>query len=143
AEHWPILVTRLRDGATDADFARYFEDFPRMAFGRRERFISLVAASAMTEPPSAAQRKAIADWQQSEIARGVQYNCGVAMVLTSRVVRLALTALQWLFPPRVKTMTFATFDEGYIWCVDELESVGVTVPRTVREARFDVDSRYG
>lgn len=142
-EYWPILVTRLRDGATDADYARYFRDFPQAAFSSGERFASLVDASTLTEPPSAAQRKAIADWQKTEVTRGVVYNVGIAMVLTSRVVRGALTALHWLFPPPVQTVSVATFDEGYSWCVDALERDGVVLPSLVRDARFDVRANYG
>jgi hypothetical protein len=55
------------------------------------------------------------------------------MIFTNRVVRGALTALHWLFPPPTVTVTFGTRLEAYDWCIERLEETGVPVPQSVRE----------
>jgi hypothetical protein len=132
-EHWPIVVTTLGNGATDADYDVYFAEFRAKVLNRRQKFTSLVDVSGVTEAPSAAQRKKIADWQKAEEEVGSRYNVGIAMIFTSRVVRGALTALHWLFPPPTVTVTFGTRLEAYEWCIERLEETGVPIPPSVRD----------
>jgi hypothetical protein len=132
-EHWPIVVTTLTNGATDQDYDAYFAAFGSKVLNRRQKFTSLVDVSGVSEPPTAAQRKKIADWQKAEVEIGTRYNVGIAMIFTSRVVRGALTALHWLFPPPTITVTFGTRLEAYDWCIERLDETGVPVPSNVRE----------
>lgn len=131
-EYWPVVITTLQDGATDDDYDRYFADFRTNVLERRQRFASLVDASGVHVPPTAAQRKKIADWEKAESERGSRYNVGIAMVFTSRVVRGGLTALHWLFPPPTPTVTFGTRAEALVWCIEQLDDAGVDIPPSVR-----------
>jgi hypothetical protein len=131
-EQWPLAITTLGNGVKDADYVAYFARFEAMVLARGHRFASLVDGSSATEAPTPAQRKMIAEWQQRQLALGSALNVGVAMVLPSRVVRGALTALHWLFPPPTPTVALATFDEGYEWCIGRLEASDVPVAHLAR-----------
>lgn len=131
-EHWPIVVTTLEDGAADADYERYFQRFESLVLGRGQRFASLVDGSRATAPPSAAQRKMIADWEKAQLDRGVKFNVGVAMALSNPLVRGGLTALHWLFPPPTPTVVLPTFDEAYDWCVGRLAAHDIPTAHLAR-----------
>ncbi len=124
-ENWPLVETTLRDGATDADYLAYFAKFEAQVLARRQRFASLVDGSTATHPPTAQQRKLIADWEKSQLERGVAFNVGVAMVLTNRIVRGGLTALHWLFPPPTPTVALGSYDEAFEWCLARLREYDV------------------
>ncbi|MBC7173467.1 MAG: hypothetical protein H5U40_13590, partial [Polyangiaceae bacterium] len=126
-EQWPLVITTMHDGVTDADYEAYFAEFEARVLSRGSHFASLVDASRLTEPPTAAQRKKIADWQEAELERGTQFNVCVAMVLTNRIVRGALTALHWVFPPPTPTTAISTYDEAHAWCLSRLERAGVPI----------------
>jgi hypothetical protein len=131
-QHWPIVVTVVRNGASEEEYERYFIEFGRKVLDREQHFTSLCDSSSLSEPPGAAQRRKIAEWEIRESERGVRLNLGIAMVFTSRIARGALTALHWLVPPRTPTVVLATREEGFEWCLGKLDAARIAVPQSVR-----------
>lgn len=106
------MVTTLSGELTDSEITAYCSDFEHSVLARRRPFASLVNTTRMTAGPTARQRKALADWQTATQEIGNRYNVGIAMALSSSLIRGALTAMNWMFPPQVKTEVFSTEAEA-------------------------------
>src|SRR5699024_5762891 len=112
-EHWPIVITTLFDGMTDADCDAYIAEIHSKVITREEPIVCITDCSNLSRPPGAAQRKKLADWQKELVRQGHFYEIGTVTILNNPLVRGALTALHWLFPPRTPNPTVATWGEAY------------------------------
>ena len=97
------MITTLAGEVSDDELERYCADFESDVLARRQRFVSLVDTTRMTAAPTARQRRSLADWQIKTQDVGNRYNLGIAMVVSSALIRGAMTAMNWLFPPKVRT----------------------------------------
>lgn len=129
------MVTTLSGELTDADIEAYCADFEQSVLARRRRFASLVNTTRMTAAPTARQRKALADWQTATQEIGNLYNVGIAMVLSSGLIRGALTAMNWLFPPKVKTEVFSTEAEANAYLTRVLATFDLAPGPAVEQRR--------
>lgn len=99
----------------EEETSAYLADFLTRVVARDQPFVSLVDARRLTSAPSAKVRRTIADWENLNAERGSRFNRGVVVVTESALVRGAMTALQWLSPPRVPTTYEATIEAGESW----------------------------
>jgi hypothetical protein len=116
---WPLFVT-IAPARFDADdIHAYIADVSAL-YGRKERFATLVDTTAIEDLPGAAARRALADWQNATIDQIKAYNVCTATVLSSALVRGAMTAMHWLFRPPNEQVAVPTIHAGFELCVDRL-----------------------
>ncbi len=128
-QSWPLVVTTIVGDLDEASLREYLDNFLAKVIGRGEPFASIVDARRMDSAPSAKVRRIIADWEIINGAAGERVNVGIAIVTTSMLVRGAMTAIQWVSPPRVPTTYEATLDAALIWARARLHERGVQLPR--------------
>ena len=124
---WPIVLTTVDGDLDERELVPYFAEFQSRVLARAQLFSSIVDATRITSAPSARVRKLVADWEIEHGAVGEKYNVGVAIVTTSALVRGAMTAIQWISPPRVPTTYEATVPAAISWAESHLRQRGVLV----------------
>lgn len=122
-EHWPLAVATFSDGFADDDYDAMFAHFNE-AFARRERFVTLNDVRAQKSMPNAKQRARVAEWTRKIEPLIAQYSLGYAIVVLSPIARGALTAIDWLNPPKCPQAYFGTMTAACDWCIDRLRSGG-------------------
>ena len=103
-------------------------------YAKKERFATLVETSGIRAMPDAATRKRLADWQNATRGDIGRYNVMTATVVSSTLVRGAMTAMNWVFRPPNPQLAVASFDEGLDACVRGLQADGVRLPPTLGRA---------
>lgn len=131
-DYWPMVITVLPEEVTEAALVPYFNSFLSSVLGKREKFVSVVDAMAVSHAPSARVRQRIAEWEDLHMDLGVQYNLGIAIATSSVLVRGAMTAIHWVVPPRVPTTFEPTVSDAVDWAVKRLEHEGIRLPPLVR-----------
>lgn len=117
---WPLFVTIVPSRFDADDLQAYIAEVNKL-YARKQRFATLVDTTAVIELPGAAARRILAEWQNSTIEQIRHYNVCTATVLSSTLVRGAMTAMHWLFKPPNEQVAVATLAEGFDFCVDRLE----------------------
>jgi hypothetical protein len=120
-ECWPLAVATFGDAFADADYDAMFAQFD-VAFARRERFVTLNDVRAQKSMPSAKHRARVAEWTRSVEPLIRQYSLGYALVVLSPIARGALTAIDWLNPPKCPQAYFAAMPAACDWCIERLRS---------------------
>ena len=129
---WPLFITVMPAAFDLRDVDVYIAEVDAL-YARRERFATLVDASPLTALPGAHERRRLADWQNATIAQIKRYNAFTATVITSPLMRGAMTAMSWIFTPPNEQVVVATFAEGFRRCIDELRADGHPAPRAFEE----------
>lgn len=73
-----------------------------------------------TSGPSAIQRQLMADWMKENELLIKNRSAGTAFVISSALIRGALTAILWLQPMSTEHTVVATPEEAYRWCEEQL-----------------------
>jgi hypothetical protein len=123
-EQWPLVVTTMVNDISDAEYETYLSDFEARVIARREPFASLVDASRQTKAPTATQRQRLVTWQRENAPISIPYVVCVAMVIDNAIVRGAMTALHWVFPPQSPTKIVARYEDALAYCVESLRAAG-------------------
>lgn len=116
---WPLFVTIVPARFDTEDLRLYIAEVTRL-YERKERFATLVDTTALAELPGAAARRVLADWQNDTVEQIRTYNVCTATVLSSALVRGAMTAMHWLFKPPNEQVAVPTLAEGFDFCVARL-----------------------
>jgi len=134
---WPLFITVVPATFDAGDVEAYIVEVETL-YRRGERFASLVDTSALSSLPGAAERRRLADWQNSTKDAIKRYNVFTAIVVRSPVMRSALTAMNWVFRPPNEQVVVSSFADGFVRCIDKLRADGHPVPpefeRVAREA---------
>jgi hypothetical protein len=125
---FPIVVMTVSGRVTPADLQHMMDRYDAL-LAEGERYFNVVIQEAGADGFDAVQRKQIADWQRSREARVKEVNVGSAIVLTSALMRGALTALEWLAPPPTPQRSFSTREEAMEWARASLRQAGIEPPR--------------
>ena len=88
----------------------------------------MVDTTGMTAAPTARQRRSLADWQIKTQDIGNRYNLGIAMVVSSALIRGAMTAMNWLFPPKVRTEVLSEWGPAVAHLEQVLASHNMAIP---------------
>jgi L-amino acid N-acyltransferase YncA len=107
---------------------------------RKIRYFSITDARGASEVPSAQTRKAIGQAAAKLEARSEGYALGTAVVIESRVIRGALTAIQWVAQPRHPMRYCGTMQEAVDYAIGELERNGVEITPAIRTYRRSLDA---
>lgn len=101
---------------TDASWKAYLADLEH-CLAKAHGPVVLITFVQGLSPPSAAQRKALADLTQREAAKKVTHHC---FITRSRVIQLTLTALDWLVKKHYQEKAFVNAMEGLRWVGSQL-----------------------
>ncbi len=133
---FPIVIVRFAETPmTDDEMHYMFAQWEKLFATAPTRYAVLLDSGRITtQMMTAAQRRAISEWEQRHAAETRRCNVGVAVLLQSSVVRGIYTAIRWLFPGVTPETSVATLDEGFDVCIKRLETAGIAVPMKVRVA---------
>lgn len=123
---WPLLVVRFTGTSTDAEFDGYLARLGSFVARRQDFALILDASRAGATPPL--HRKKQAEFMAREEVRLRKHSAGTAFVITSALVRGALTAIFWLQPMPSEHTIASTYEEAEQWAVQQLRRRGVEVP---------------
>lgn len=130
---WPVVQITFTDAQNDDHFMWVLQQFERL-FARRSRYLFLLDAMKATKIPSASARHAIGKWQNDHEADSRMWCAGGVILVSSALVRGAVTAMSWVHKPPVKQYFPATRKEGVDWCIKTAEEAGLTVSAAARLA---------
>lgn len=133
--HFPLVEVVARDGHRDADWAWLLQRYERL-FAQRLRYAHLVDARFMTKPMEPTARKLITQWMAENIKNTALWNVGTSVVMSSGIIRGALTALTWFVHQPVPMQYPATYSEALDWCVARLDAEGIVVPQAIRKRQL-------
>ena len=122
----PLVVFTIHGDMSVDDIDAMFASW-REVFARKERFVSLSDARGAKSMPSAKERARVAEGIRSIEALSVQYSLGNATIVSSPLLRGAMTAIEWVQKPKVPSAYFGSLIEGCDWCVGRLRGVGLAV----------------
>ncbi|MCB9598662.1 MAG: hypothetical protein H6719_38460, partial [Sandaracinaceae bacterium] len=128
-EYFPLVYVIAADADTEAWAAAM--DQIEAIYRRREPFVHLSDTSAVRSVPSPKLRKLLADRALDMRPLVKEYSLGDARVVTSNLVRGAMTAISWIYTHPAPLKHFGTLGEGIDWCVEQLEQADVRVPEKV------------
>jgi hypothetical protein len=123
---YPLVVVTFLGGLTDEAFDEYLRQMSGLLTRRSKNVTLLDARDA--ESPSAKQRQKQAEWLKANREALKEYSLGTAFVISSAMVRGALTAILWMTPMPAAHAVVGTFDEGERWAYDQLMKAGVVLP---------------
>jgi hypothetical protein len=123
----PLVVIRFEGAPSDDEFVRYLDDVAREVFALDRPHGMVIDAARMTSM-SAKQRRMQADWMEKHDASVRRNSVGNAMVITSPLIRGALTAILWIRPMPGEHVVVSTFAEAERWIIEKLRARGLRVP---------------
>ncbi len=125
-ELMPLVVTTVFEGYGPDDLERMFDDW-REVFARKERFVALCDLGRVRAMPDAKQRARTAALTKSIEADSMRYSLGTAMVVSNPIARGAMTAIDWINPPKIPQKYAGTLGEGCDWCIERLRAAELRV----------------
>jgi hypothetical protein len=120
---WPLLITRFDGMATDAHYEEHFARGLAL-LERGEQYVSVVDLSNMATP-TVAQRQRQAAWLKEHTGLMRERVLGCALVITSPIIRLALSAVLHLRPLPVPYVVVPDMASGMEWALVQLEQAGL------------------
>jgi hypothetical protein len=128
---WPVVQITFANAESDEHFMWVLTQFEGL-FARRSRYLFLIDATKATKIPSAAARHAIGKWQNDHQEDSKRWCAGGVILVSSALVRGAVTAMSWVHKPLVKQYFPPTRREGVEWCIKTAEEAGLTVSAAAR-----------
>ena len=124
--HWPLLINRLVGEASNQEFDAYLAQSTRfMARGQPHVFV-VDMSGVGSMPPE--QRQRLAEWSRQHDALMQRTVLGAAYIVSSSVVRLALSVVLHLRRPSYPYVIVSREDQALEWAVKRLEDVGMHAP---------------
>lgn len=130
---FPLVVIRYVGSTSDQEFEQYLSQMEELVLARRATNAVILDASK-ADAASATQRRMQAEWMKAHETTLRRYSVGNAFVITSTVVRGALTAIFWLQPPAVPSDVFSTYAAAEAWALERLAAAGAAIPGLRRAA---------
>jgi hypothetical protein len=128
---WPVIQIAFTDAKNDEHFIWVLRQFEGL-FTRREKYLFLIDATKATKIPSAGARHAIGKWQNDHQTDSKRWCAGGVILVSSALVRGAVTAMSWVHKPPVPQHFPPTRKEGVEWCIKTAEEAGLTVSAAAR-----------
>jgi len=122
----PLIVIAFTGTASDEDFDAYLARMDLIVERRRPNVMIFDARKA--ERPGPAQRHLQSAWMKKHDDLLRRHSLGCAFVLSSAVVRGALTAIFWVQPAAMPTLVTGNMAEATAWCLAKLGEKGVAAP---------------
>jgi hypothetical protein len=134
---WPVLRIGLLDG-NDERFMWLLQQFEGL-FKRQQRYVLFIDTTALSTIPAGSVRHSITKWQNEHKAETKQWCPGSAILISSRLVRGALTAMNWVQEPVIQHCYPATRREGLDWCIATVDAAGMSLSASARELLQSAD----
>ncbi|MFO0692800.1 MAG: hypothetical protein U0230_04540 [Polyangiales bacterium] len=125
--HFPLVVSVMPPRIDVPMMSEYVERIDAI-YRRGERFATLVDTSRMEAIPTSADRAFLAEWQNRTVELITRHNVINVTVVQSVLMRGALSAMNWIFPPPNEQLVVADFDEGFRICLDRLRRESASLP---------------
>ena len=120
---WPLLISRFHGRVSDVEYEAYLER--GAAYLRRgELYVSILDMQSLSLP-TAPQRQRQLEWMRSQAHALREQLLGCAFVITSPVIRLALSTLFHLMPLPTPYVAVGDVAGGLRWAVIQLEQAGL------------------
>lgn len=119
---YPLLRLHAYGESTDRDVAERIA-FVHRHLERREP-IALIFDSSQSRPLTASQRRQWTDWLSAHDVLIRRYAVGVAIVVTSTLVRGVFTAVFWLWKPPMPYTIVGTVRDAETWTRERLAASG-------------------
>jgi hypothetical protein len=120
---WPLLVVRFTGVPATAQVAAYLEQLTRY-LERSEPYATLLDTREMTGTGPSEQRHLQVEWMKRHEARLEALSLGCAFVVTSPLVRLAVSVVFFLKPTRRPYLVTGNLPEAAAWTASILEQSG-------------------
>lgn len=141
--YWPIIVMTLTDAMDYDAYAKLFADYERImksavtrasaGTDRSGMNITLSDLSVVRSRPDAKTRALAAQKSQLWQPLMQRYSLGDVRVVTSALVRGAMTAVSWIYQHPLPLKYCATFPDGVNWCVEQLDLAGVPLSEGTKQ----------
>jgi len=115
---FPLLRVRFGPEWTQQQFDDYLGWY--LARLRRRQWLAIVFDATQARAPSAVERRQQADFLREHEALLKLHCVGAAFVISSTVIRGALTAIFWIQPPVFEYTVVPTVAEGTSWARQRL-----------------------
>lgn len=123
----PLLTIEFVGACTDAELEDYLRTVSRVL--QRQLPYALVVDASRAAGFGASQRQRQAAWTKEHDGALRAYCTGIAVIITSPIVRGAMTAVLWISPLPVPYIITGTKPEAQTWVEERLGSRGVTAGR--------------
>jgi len=122
-KRWPVVLTTIVGEVVEQELDAYLSDFTRLVLGKRLPFVSIVDVTRVYSVPSARVRQRVGAWQKENSDLGNRYSRGVVILTSSIIVRGAMTAINWVSPPRIPTVYEESLSAALEWARHRLSDV--------------------
>lgn len=132
ARHWPVVIATWV-GNADLDSVRKFFDWNHEVIDKargEKGYVIITDADRASRPPPDV-RRLVAQLTDAMPADSTALNVGNYIVITSALVRGALTAMQWISRDRWATVQVASMAEAISRAFLDLDQAGIRRPTTL------------
>jgi hypothetical protein len=119
---WPLRVVRFVGPTTLEQFDQYLQG-ASACLRRGEKFISILDLTRGVPTPEMRQRQAAWIQENDDLLR--ELHLGVAFVVTSHLMRLALSAIFYFKSMPIPYVVTAQVSEAALWAISRLEEEGL------------------
>jgi hypothetical protein len=127
---WPVVRVAFRDGKEER-YIWLLQKFDAL-IARRQSYVMLLDTTALSTIPAAATRHAVAKWQKEHDDDSKKWCLGSAIIISSRLVRGTLTAMNWVHEPVYPQYFPSTRREALDWCIATAAAGGLMLSATAR-----------
>jgi hypothetical protein len=112
---WPLLYVRFPSKPLSEEGFEYFIERYTNAVERRTRFATILDSRGLTTAITANQRKQLTEWFEVTGELAGEHHFGIAVLISSAVIRGALKAVTWLAPIPVPVKPFGSIADSGPW----------------------------
>lgn len=129
-DRWGPLIVCIREGRSDIDEVAQLSSGFEPHFERGQPYAVLSVSHQRAAPPSAQERRRLAEWANHErVRRASRELCvGAATVMARDWERHAFVALSWLWKPVAPHQAVSRVSEGVNFCLSSLIARRVRLP---------------
>lgn len=103
---WPVVLVRPRGELTEAHYREMFRAIEAL-WARKEKFLT-ITDTRRSAVGSARERQLIGDWMKAREELTNSYSLGSIIIVSSSIVRGAMTAINWIAQPKIPSHYVST-----------------------------------
>ena len=124
---WPLLYVRYPSKPlSDEGFEHFITRYTGFV-ERREHFATVFDSRGPATAITAAQRKRLTEWFEVTGPLANEFHFGIALLISSSLIRGALNAVTWLAPIPVPVKSFGSIADAAPWVHDIFAAQGLPV----------------
>ncbi len=112
---WPLLYVRFPSKPLSEEGFEYFIERYTAAVERRIPFATILDSRGLSTAITANQRKRLTEWFEVTGELAGEHHFGIAVLISSAVIRGALKAVTWLAPIPVPIEPFGSIADSAPW----------------------------